>query len=119
MVQKNQKNKSDLIKSLIEKKAFWNYDNDGICGESISDLVLIPKTFIYGDVEEIRLMFSIFPKKQIKDAWIKELLFDQRYRKLNQYIALIFFHIHDFNVFVKTVNFISRYEKLKELSSAD
>lgn len=111
--------KQQLIQTLADKKAFWNYDPEFFKSSGFPEHILIPYTFIYGDVEEIKLLFRIYSKNKIKKNWINELLFDKRYEKLNNYIAIIFFKIPDFNDFLKSVNYTSRYDKLKKLSTTN
>ena len=96
--------KEILYKKLIERKSFWSYSltPDTI----IPDEILIEKTFIYLDIEDINKLFEIFPYKRIKQVWRSRLVIQgDYYRRLNKLIAWMYFDIKEPDRYIKrTVN---------------
>lgn len=61
-------NKQEINDKLIEEKVFWSYDVKK--EDQVSDEVLIEKTLIYLDLDEINALFELFPYKKIKEVWL-------------------------------------------------
>ena len=94
---------------------FWSYDANSV--KDISDAILIEHCLIYGDIPDIKMLFKIFPFEFIKEIWIKRVIPDKRYDKLNYYLGKIFFKIVAINLFLEQKSHAeSRLEKLKQLS---
>ncbi|MCU0461576.1 MAG: hypothetical protein MUF36_06130 [Bacteroidales bacterium] len=87
----SEKIKMDLFRKLRREKAFWYINNSS---REISDKVLIEKALMYLDIGDIDTLFTIFPKKMIKDIW-KELIVPQgpAYHKVNVLYAFLYFDI--------------------------
>jgi len=85
--------KIELIRKLRAEKAFW-YSNP--LNQDISDKELIEKVLMYLDIDDIDTLFTIFPKKMIKDLW-KELIIPEgpAYHKVNILYAFFYFDISD------------------------
>jgi hypothetical protein len=85
--------KSGLIKKLRREKAFW-YGNP--FNQDISDEELIEKVLMYLDIGDIDTLFTIFPKKNIKDIW-KERIIHQgpAWYKINVLYGFLYFDIKD------------------------
>jgi hypothetical protein len=80
-----------LIDALINANAFWSYNINNL--EVIPDEVLIEKVFIHLDLGEISLLFKLFPEKQIKQVWKKQILAQEPYyHNLNKFIAWFYFN---------------------------
>lgn len=108
--------KKQLIKKLIGINAFWSYDVS-TDSNSIHDNLLIETTLLYGDVDEIQLLFSIFSKNSIRQVWEAKLIPDDRYYKLNFYLGLCFFGIKNIRAYINEKSQAnSRYEKLRQLA---
>ena len=112
--------KNILLKKLSVTNAFWSYDKSTLKIENISDNLLIENSFIHGDVEEIKLLFQIFPREKLQKVWNEKLIPDKRYYKLNYYLGVCFFQIADTKEYIiKTSIKNSRYEKLRQLAEKD
>ncbi len=107
--------KKELFHILNAKKAFWTYDVKKV--NEISDALLIEHTLVWGDVAELKALFSLYEFKTIKNIWNLYLVPDTRYEKLNYYLAKFFFDIKNIKAYLKKKGFEnSRYQKLKKLS---
>ena len=108
--------KKELFNILNAKKAFWTYDVKKV--SEISDTLLIEHTLLWGDVKELKALFSLYEFNTIKNIWNLYLVPDTRYEKLNYYLAKFFFDIKNIKVYLKKKTFEnSRYQKLKKLST--
>lgn len=81
-----------LFEKMKAKNFFWSYA-DNISPDQIDDAVFVETVFKYGDVEDIRLIFACYEKHFLQDAWSRRVLFDDRFKKLNFYLAKIFFDL--------------------------
>lgn len=87
---KAQKLKQYLTDKLIEGKFFWSYA--GVT--DIPDEVLIEKVLIHLDINDIDILFVIFPWRKIKAVWLKEIIIqDNLYHSMNILFAYLYFHI--------------------------
>jgi hypothetical protein len=84
--------RNELIAKLHYENAFWSYHLEK--DEMISDEKLIEMVLLHLDIEEIKSLFSLFPKKQIQTVW-KEKMVSQEpfYHGLNRLYAFLFFGI--------------------------
>jgi hypothetical protein len=64
-----EKIKSELLQKLHDKHAFWSYDKSSC--QTISDWNLIKFVLIHLDIDDIDLLFKIYPKQKIKHVWQK------------------------------------------------
>jgi len=84
--------KSYLLNQLQKAHAFWSYDKSS-CQE-ISDYNLIKHVLIKLDLQDINLLFDVFPKRKIKRIWLDELVPQGDYlRNMNLCFACIYFDI--------------------------
>ena len=84
--------KGELISKLTENKAFWSYSH--VDENIMPDEMLIEKTFVHLDIDDINLMFSIYPYSKIKQVWLERLVPQgDHYRKLNRLLAWMYFDI--------------------------
>jgi hypothetical protein len=85
---------TDLVKKLHEEHAFWSYDTDSL--NQIPDDIFIEKVLLYLDIEEIKMLFKLYPKKRIKYVWKDNILSQEpMYHGLNRLYAFLFFNIKD------------------------
>ena len=81
-----------LSNKLIESNWFWS--NNIIDVDQIPDDILIEKTLVYLDVDDIKLLFKIYPSKKIKQVWLERLVIQgDYYRRLNRLLAWLYFDI--------------------------
>ncbi len=106
--------KEQIFSQLLVYQAFWSYDVHKLT--DISDNLLIEKTLLYGDVEEILLLFRAFTIQEIREIWRTAVIPDQRFYPRNYYLAKIFFNIKNPARYIKPLQKkLSRYEKLNSL----
>ena len=84
-----------IIKLFEKMKAnnfFWSYSRE-ISAEDMRAETLVETVLKYGDVADIRLIFNYYGRDYLLDVWAKRILFDSRFRKLNFYLAKVFFEV--------------------------
>lgn len=84
-----------IIKLFEKMKAnnfFWSYSKE-ISAADIRPEILVETVLKYGDVRDIELIFEFYGRDYILDVWSKRILFDSRFRKLNFYLAKVFFEV--------------------------
>jgi len=93
--------RKELTQELAIKRAFWSYtvpDTD-----LISDELLIEKTLINLDLEDINKLFLIFPKRKIKKIWNEKLVInDAQFHSMNLLFALLYFKIKNPESYLKS-----------------
>jgi len=96
--------KEILCKKLMDRNSFWSYNIHQ--ANEVPDDILIEKTLLYLDIDDINKLFTIFPYKKIKQVWRSRLVIqDDYYRKLNKFLAWMYFDIKNPEKYIKrTVN---------------
>ena len=89
-----QMNCEQLYKVLFDKlkneHAFWSFENI----EQISDDALIASVLLHLDIDDIIILFKLFPKKKIQQVWKDKMLSQEpMYHGLNRLYAFLFFDI--------------------------
>ena len=107
----------DLFEKMKTKNFFWSYSRD-ISPDDINSEILEETVLKYGDVSDIKGLFSSFDKNYLKEVWVKRLIFDDRFKKLNFYLAKIFFDI-DLERLKQERKADDRGNKLRMLASSD
>ena len=86
--------RSHLCEKLIAKNAFWSYEVKTY--DSIPDEEIIEKCFTILDIDDIELMFEIFPRKRILQVWKEKMAIQGEYMQmLNIMIAMYYFGIKE------------------------
>ena len=94
--------KSELLAKLKQEHCFWSFSEDSI--KNISDEILIEKTMIYLDLEEIDQLFAIFPYKKIKKVWLEHLVPQEVYLySLNRFFAWYYFNAKAPDRYIKSM----------------
>lgn len=94
--------KIELVNRLIAEHCFWSYKDVSV--NNISDEMLIEKTLIYLDMDEINKLFSIFSFKKIKKVWIDNMIPQQEYLyTLNRFLAWYFFKVKSPDAYLKAM----------------
>jgi hypothetical protein len=93
--------KKALTQYLDDMGALWSYriELDTI----LSDIELIVKSLTYLELEEMDLLFDIFPYETVRDVWIKEMLPSDYNIILNKILAYLIFEVDNFDEFRKDV----------------
>lgn len=81
-----------LFEKMKSKNFFWSYSKT-ISPDEIDSEILVETVLKYGDVEDIKVLFKCYNEIYLREVWIKRLVFDDRFRKLNFYLAKIFFNM--------------------------
>lgn len=83
-----------LCKELVAKNAFWSYDITSY--STIPDDELIEKCFTILDIDDINLMFEIYPRKRLYKVWKERMAIQGEYlQMLNVMIAMYYFGIKE------------------------
>ena len=89
---KNEQIHNDLIKKLHKEHAFWSYDKSEI--KQIPDDVLIANVLLHLDIEDIKSLFQLYPKRRIQKVWKDKMLSQEpMYHGLNRLYSFLFFNI--------------------------
>ena len=92
--QRKQSIRNHLCKELVSKNAFWSYDVRSF--ESIPDEEIIEKCFTKLDMDDIDLMFELYPRKRIQQVWKERMAIQGEYMQmLNIMIAMYYFGIKE------------------------
>jgi len=93
------KDREILRQKLIAFNSFWSFK----VPQEIPDEVLIEKTLIYLDLEDINRLFTLFSSKKIKHVWRNRLVpQDDYYHTLNKFLAWMYFDIKNPERYIKT-----------------
>jgi len=107
--------KALLFNKLRDKGIFWSYSKT-ITYQEAGDGLFLEYLLKYGDFDDIKLAFKLYPREFIKSIWESKLKDDQRFIKLNLMLARVFFGMDvESDYFKKVKN--GRLEKLKMLTS--
>ena len=83
---------------------YWSYDHSTISAKNIPDEILITKTLIYLDIEDINLLFHYYKPDFIKKVWREHVAIQGDYlRTLNQFLAWYYFNIKKPGRYLKTI----------------
>jgi hypothetical protein len=105
----------NLYNKLLKHNVFWSFDKSSISIDSISDEFLIEKVLLHLDIDDVLLLFSIFPEKKIKQIWRDRVsILEPYYHDINNLYAKILFGIKNPNSYMKRsyTNHINKLEKL-------
>jgi len=81
-----------LINRLHQEHAFWPYDISGI--NQIPDDVLIEKVLLHLDIDDIKILFKLYPKTKIQRVWKDKMLAQEPlYHGLNRLYSFLLFDI--------------------------
>jgi len=91
--------KEILSQKLIQRNSFWSVK----IPPEIPDDVLIEKTLIYLDLEDINQLFRLFSFKKIKHVWRSRVVTQgDYYHTLNKLLAWMYFGIKNPDRYIKT-----------------
>ncbi|MGB4415187.1 MAG: hypothetical protein WBI53_09925 [Paludibacter sp.] len=94
--------KEILTEKLMERNGFWSYDM--LQTNEVLDDILIEKTLLYLDIDDIDKLFTIYSYKKIKQVWRDRLVIqDDYYRKLNKLLAWMYFDIKNPDQYIKRI----------------
>jgi hypothetical protein len=94
--------KQILSKKLLNQNRFWSYAVQPKA--PIIDDVLIEKTLLYLDLDDINRLFKLFPFAKIKQVWRERLAVQgDYYRRINRFLAWKYFNNKEPDKYLKTV----------------
>ena len=94
--------KNNLLEKLKQEHCFWSFNAASI--KEVPDDILIEKTLIYLDMEEIDQLFLIYPFKKIKQVWREHLSPQGQYLyTLNRFLAWYYFKIKHPDSYIKAM----------------
>ena len=79
-----------LFQKLLDQNAFWSYEEPTY--DNISDEFLIEKVIVHLDIDDINMLFVIFPEEKIREVWHKKIKSqDPYYHGLNHLMSWLYF----------------------------
>ena len=93
--------KSKLVEQLKEANAFWSYDASSV--RDVPDDILVELVMRYLDLAEIDQLFLLYPAAKVKQAWIENLVPDERCYQLNKFFAWYYFGMKNPGPYVKAM----------------
>lgn len=94
--------KKELLTKLKQEHCFWSYNESSI--KDISDDMLIEKTMLHLDLEEINQLFLIYSFKRIKQVWLNYLVPQGEYLyTLNRFFAWYYFKVKKPDTYIKSM----------------
>ncbi|HRZ96426.1 MAG TPA: hypothetical protein P5084_02640 [Paludibacter sp.] len=107
----DKRSKDELSRKLIESNRFWS--NDINLSEDIPDDILIEKSLIFLDIDDINQLFKLYSHSKIKKVWLDRMVVQgDYYKKLNRLIAWMYFDIKNPDKYInRVVN--EHYKKLQ------
>jgi hypothetical protein len=107
--------KTALFEKLKMKGIFWSYAKSITFSDS-GDSILCEYTLKYGDFNDLKTLFIIYDESYIKKIWQDKLINDSGLKKLNLFLARIFFKMDiESSYFTGSKN--ARLEKFRLLAS--
>lgn len=85
--------REQIADKLIAVGGFWSYDEKSV-RQNVSDEQLIEATLEKLDLDDIDLLFQLFPAKKIKEVWQRTMVVQgDYYHSLNRFYAWYYFDI--------------------------
>ena len=98
--------KKQLLAKLKQEHCLWSYTEDTV--SNISDDILIEKTLLHLDLEDIDQLFKIYSFHKVKRVWLDHLIPQEEYLyTLNRFFALYYFNVKNPDRYIKSM--ITRY----------
>ena len=95
--------KSHLIERLKQEHCLWSYDQNSI--KDVPNDVLVELVMLYLDIDDINLLFSLLPYKEVKRAWLENVVAQgERYYQMNIFYAWYYFHAKRPQSYVKMMS---------------
>jgi hypothetical protein len=103
-----------LLENLKKEHAFWSYETGKI--QSISDNELIASVLLYLDMDDILILFKIFPRRKILKVWKERMLAQEpMYHNLNRLYSYLLFNIKNPDKYINNY----RSKQYKSLTCKD
>ena len=87
---------------LKQEHCFWSYAEETI--SNIPDDILIEKTLLHLDLEDIDQLFKIYSYRKIKRVWLDHLVPQEEYLyTLNRFLAWYYFKVKQPDRYIKSM----------------
>lgn len=94
--------KQKLLLKLKQEHCFWSFKKDSIT--AIPDDILIEKTLLHLDLDDINQLFKIYSFKKIKQVWLDCLVPQEEYLyTLNRFFAWYYFKAKRPDAYIKAM----------------
>ena len=94
--------KQYLEKRLRKENSFWSFEKTSC--RDLSDWNLIKYVLLRLDLEDIKYLFQLYPKRKIKQVWLQELVIQGDYLiAMNICFALLYFGAKKPRQYVRTM----------------
>ncbi len=104
--------KKNLADQLKKECCFWSFNN--VDFKEIPDDVFIEKVLVYLDLNDIDMLFSLYPYKMVKKVWLNYLVPQHDYyHTLNRFLAWWYFGIKRPDSYLKAMNTRHLHQLLK------
>ncbi len=84
--------KRELFYKIRDKGLLWSYAHD-IHYDADKSTLLIETTLKYADLDDIKTVLNLFGIRAVRKVWETNLKSDHRFKRLNYFLARIFFNI--------------------------
>ena len=92
-----------LIEKLKEENRFWSYV-PGFADCDVPDEIIIEKTLVYLDLDEIKVLFELYGKQKVKRVWLERLVPQGEYlHTLNRFFAWFYFRVKKPDMYIKSM----------------
>ena len=92
-----------LIEKLKEENRFWSYA-PGFADCDVPDEIIIEKTLVYLDLDEIKVLFELYGKQKVKRVWLERLVPQGEYlHTLNRFFAWFYFRVKKPDMYIKSM----------------
>jgi len=92
-----------LIEKLKEENRFWSYA-PGFADSDVPDEIIIEKTLVYLDLDEIKVLFELYGKQKVKRVWLERLVPQGEYlHALNRFFAWFYFRVKKPDMYIKSM----------------
>lgn len=96
------KQKKELIRRLKNTNSFWSYKTSAI--KDVPDDILVELVMLHLDLDDINILFEIYPYKFVKKAWIENVIVQgEMYYVLNKFFAWYYFKMKKPGAYVRSM----------------
>lgn len=110
-------NRNRLVRNMKEKNLFWSYGS-ATDPMDYPDEIVIETCLKYGNEDDMHLLLRCFERTTLREVWQKRILPDNRFRKLNHYVARVVFNIEPDRL-NRSQNGGTRFEKLQHIAAGN
>lgn len=94
--------KQELVERLKREHCFWSYREESV--RDIPDDLLIEKTLLHLDLDDIDLLFRLYPYRKVKRVWLDCLVPQEGYLyTLNRFFAWYYFRVRRPDAYLKSM----------------